>query len=155
MKGILILLFTLGMLTGRGFGAPPVITGGISRTVDTIDQRLRITTPVLGHRVIGNALIRGNAKPGSIIRLTVSSTYYDLVADQQQRKISKGAGPLKGSKRKLDVQVNGQGFWTTGKINFSNRGWSEQYKIVATSVQGKNSTYVIVTNDTKPAVQWD
>lgn len=120
-----------------------------------IDTRLRITAPLIGSKVIGNIWIRGSAKPGSSVTITVSSTYYKLGTDQQKRKIYKGEGPLKGATIKKTIKADGQGFWKLNTINFRNHGWSESFKIVATSVEGKNSTYVTVINETKPSIAWD
>lgn len=123
--------------------------------INEIDKNLRITYPLLGQKVRGKILIKGSAKPGSFVSIKVSSTYYKLGADQQKRKIFKGEGPFDGGERTVQVKVNGQGFWSTDFYNFRNPGWSQEFKIVARSVEGKNGTYVIVKDETKPIVEWD
>jgi hypothetical protein len=120
-----------------------------------VDTRLRITAPLTGRKITGKVSVQGNAKPGSAITLVITSTYYELGTDQKKRKIFKGSGPLTGSVKKIKLKADGQGFWRIDTIDFRNRGWSETFKIVVTSVEGKNSTYVLVTNETKPVVAWD
>jgi hypothetical protein len=120
-----------------------------------VDTRLRITAPLTGRKITGKVSVQGTAKPGSAIIIVVSSTYYELGTDQKKRKLFRGSGPLTGSVKKIKAKADGQGFWRIDTIDFRNRGWSETFKIVVTSVEGKNSTYVLVTNDTKPIVAWD
>ncbi len=149
-----MLLFTAIMATPDSFDAGNK-RHPLPGTASFIDTDLRITYPLIGKKVRGYIVIKGKAKAGSFVTITVSSTYYKLGVDQQKRKILKGEGPLKSEARTVRIKTNGQGFWSTNAFNFRNQGWSEEFKIVAKSVEGKNATYVTVTDDTKPAIAWD
>ena len=120
-----------------------------------IDKDLRITSPRIGSRVNGRLEVKGKAKPNSYVNVVVTSTYFKLGIDQQKRRVFKGEGPLPGRERTLKVKANGQGVWTTPSIDFRNEGWSQQFRIVVTSVEGKNATYVVVTNETRNSLAWD
>ncbi|RYY58925.1 MAG: hypothetical protein EOO05_14860 [Chitinophagaceae bacterium] len=120
-----------------------------------IDPKLRINYPMIGAKVRGKTKISGNAKPGSEVSLKITSTYYKLGTDQQKRKIFQGEGPLDGPVRTIKLVTNAQGVWTATDVDFRNRGWSEKWKIVVTSVEGKNKTYIWVKDETKPAIAWD
>jgi hypothetical protein len=133
----------------------PEIQITTSETFKEIDKDLLITLPGTGTKARGKIWIRGKAKPGSFVNIVISSTYYKLGTDQRKRKLFKGEGPINTTLATIKVKTNGQGVWSTNSFNFRNRGWSEEFKIVARSVEGKNATYVIVRDDTKPIIAWD
>ena len=122
--------------------------------VADIDPKLRINSPKIGSKVRGPVTISGNAKPGSEVSLKITSIYFKLGTDQKLRKIFQGEGPIDGMNRTIKVKTNARGNWTTS-VDLRNRTWSETWKIVATSVEGKNKTYVWVKDETKPSIAWD
>ena len=101
-------------------------------------QQVSITFPKNNQKVRGDYKIYGKAKPGAIVKLTVTSTYFKTAHDNQDR-ISQGEGPIKRMNRKFTITADRSGNWLLKSIELRNAGWEETFTITATA-EGKTST---------------
>lgn len=108
---------------------------------------LSILFPKNNQKVRGEYKVYGKAKPGAVVVLHVSSSYYKTAHDNRQ-KISKGAGPLARMNRKFSITADRNGNWIHKKIELLNAGWEETFTIKATS--DKKAVSVIVYDNTHP-----
>lgn len=93
---------------------------------------LSILFPKNNQKVRGEYKIYGKAKPGSVVVLHISSTYYKTARDNRQ-KISKGEGPINKMNRKFSLTADRSGNWVLKSITLWNTAWEENFVIKATS----------------------
>ena len=96
------------------------------------DKELSILFPKNNQKVRGEYKIYGKAKPGAVVVLHISSTYYKTARDGRQ-KVSKGEGPINRMNRKFSITADRSGNWILKKIELWNAGWEESFIIKATS----------------------
>ena len=94
--------------------------------------QLTITYPKNNQKVRGNYKIYGMAKPGAIVKLQITSSYFKTATDSRQ-KISKGDGPIKRMNRQYTLTANRTGYWMIENIELRNSRWEENFTITATS----------------------
>lgn len=108
---------------------------------------LSILFPRNNQKVRGEYKIYGKAKPGSVVVLHISSSYYKTAHDNRQ-KISKGQGPIKRMNRKFSLTADRSGNWILKNIELLNAGWEEDFVIKASS--DKNTVSIRVFDHTHP-----
>lgn len=113
-----------------------------------VNPAVSIIYPRNNQKVRGDIKIYGKAKPGSPIKLYVTSTYFAKMYKGQ--KLLKGDGPLKGMNRVFNLTTDKSGLWTLKEINLTNRGWEENFTIRA--ISGRDTVSVKVYDPTKPVV---
>lgn len=154
----LLSIFISTCFSGNGYVIAQTQAAAASSAINSmniIDHNLMITWPLLMQKVRGKVPVKGKATAGSFVKITVTSEYYELGTDRQHRKLFKGNGPIKVPAKTVQVKTAANGYWSCDAFTFRNHGWSERFRIVARSVQGGNATYVVVTDETKPIVEWD
>jgi hypothetical protein len=107
---------------------------------------ISIFYPKNNQKVRGNVKIYGRAKPGSIVKLEITSTYFKKIVTQN--RISQGEGPINRLNRTFKVTTNKSGVWILDNIELINFGWEENFTIKAFS-DGKIAT-VNVFDHTHP-----
>lgn len=105
-----------------------------------------IVYPKDNQKVRGEIKIYGKAKPGAIVKLQVTSTYYKK--EYRQEKLYKGEGPFKRMNRTFSITADRSGTWMLKKIDLTNAGFEENFIIRANS--GGKVVSVNVYDDTKP-----
>lgn len=108
---------------------------------------LSILFPKNNQKVRGEYKIYGKAKPGSVVQLHITSSYYKTARDHRQR-ISKGAGPVNRMNRKYSITADRRGNWTLKNIELLNAGWEESFTIKATA--DKKTVSIQVYDNTHP-----
>jgi ribosomal protein L31 len=108
---------------------------------------LSILFPKNNQKVRGEYKISGKAKPGSVVQLHISSTYFKTARDSRQ-KVSKGTGPINRMNRKFSITADRSGNWLLKKIELLNAGWEETFTIEATS--DKRTVSIRVYDNTHP-----
>lgn len=127
--------------------AQQIITAPIASTVNqTVSPTVTITYPKAYQHVRGEINIYGKAKPGAVVKLNITSTYFKKAYNQE--RITKGEGPIKRLNRKFTLKADKTGNWILKNVEFRNAGWEEDYTIEAT-VDGK-SVKVNVQDHTHP-----
>ncbi len=114
----------------------------------SVNPATTIIYPKNNQKVRGPVKVYGKAKPGSQLKLYITSTYF--AKQYKGEKLSKGAGPLKGMNRVFNVTADKRGLWTLQEIDLTNRGWEENFTIKA--VSGKDVVSVNVYDHTKPVL---
>ena len=110
-------------------------------------QQVSITYPKNNQKVRGDYKIYGKAKPGTIVKLTVISSYFKTAHDNRNR-ISQGEGPIKRMNRKFTITSDRSGNWLLKSIELRNAGWEETFTITATS--DDKTTSIIVFDKVHP-----
>ncbi|QEC42589.1 hypothetical protein [Pseudobacter ginsenosidimutans] len=111
------------------------------------NRELSILFPKNNQKVRGEYKVYGKARPGSVVVLHISSTYYKTARDSRQ-KVSKGAGPINRMNRKFKLTADRSGNWILKNIELWNAGWEENFTIKATA---ENKTVSIrVYDNTHP-----
>lgn len=95
---------------------------------------ISITYPKHDQKVRGDVKIYGKAKPGAVVKLKISSTYFKKA--YQGERVSKGEGPIKRLNRSFTLTADRSGNWILKNINLTNAGWEENFTIKA-SAEGK------------------
>lgn len=108
---------------------------------------LSIIFPKNNQKVRGEYKVYGKAKPGSVVVLHISSTYYKTARDNRQR-ISKGEGPVSRMNRKFSLTADRSGNWMLKSIQLWNAGWEENFIIKATA--DKKTVSIRVYDNTHP-----
>jgi hypothetical protein len=108
---------------------------------------LSITFPKNNQKVRGEYNIYGKAKPGSIVELHISSSYFKTARDNWQR-VSKGEGPINRMNRKFSLTADRSGNWILKSIELRNAGWEESFTIKATA--DKKTVTIRVYDNTHP-----
>lgn len=127
MKSLLIILVAmlgLASLTLQAQAQNPV--------QKTRKEQLSIAYPKNNQKVRGPYKVSGTAKPGTVVKVHISSAYFKIVYDRQQRK-SKGAGPIARMNRTYTATTDRAGRWAITGIELWNAGWEETYTINATA----------------------
>ena len=122
---------------------------------ENIDKKLIIANPSHGKSVTGKLKISGKANANSSVKIEVTASYYKYVPDYKINKLNRGEGPININVKNIIVKANAAGLWSTTPVNFNNYGYSTTFKIIAKSVEGKNTTYVLVENNKLPNIAWD
>ncbi|MCH5715229.1 hypothetical protein [Niabella hibiscisoli] len=112
------------------------------------NSTVSIIYPRSNQKVRGYIKIYGKAKPGSQVKLYVTSTYFAKM--YKGEKLLKGAGPLKGMNQVFNLTTDKSGLWTLKEINLTNRGWEENFTIKA--VSGSDVVAINVYDHTKPVI---
>lgn len=107
-----------------------------------------IIYPKNNQKVRGPIKIYGKAKPGSQVKLYITSTYFEKL--YKGEKLLKGEGPLKGMNRVFNLTADRSGLWTLKEVDLTNRGWEEDFTIRA--ICGKDVISVRVYDHTKPVM---
>ncbi len=110
-------------------------------------QELSILFPKNNQKVRGLYKIYGKAKPGTVVRLHVSSSYFKTRRDERQ-KIARGEGPIARMNRTFSLTADRNGTWILKEIELLNAGWEETFIIKATA--DKKSVSVRVYDNTRP-----
>lgn len=110
--------------------------------------KLAILSLKNNQKVRGEYKIYGSAKPGAIVKLQITSTYYKTMHDNQER-ILKGAGPFNRMNRKFSVTADRGGRWTLKSIDLTNAGWEETFTIKAST--DDETVTIVVYDKTRPA----
>ncbi|MCG2618140.1 hypothetical protein LZZ85_27805 [Terrimonas sp. NA20] len=108
---------------------------------------LSISFPKNNQKVRGAYKIYGKAKPGSVVELHVSSSYFKTTRDER-KKIAKGEGPVARMNRKFSLKADRNGTWLLKEIELLNAGWEETFIIKATA--DKKSVSIRVYDNTRP-----
>ncbi len=108
---------------------------------------LSILFPKNNQKVRGEYKIYGKAKPGSVVQLHITSTYYKTARDSRQR-VSKGTGPVARMNRKFSITADRRGNWILKNIELWNAGWEESFTIKATA--DKKTVSIQVYDNTHP-----
>ncbi|RYY16512.1 MAG: hypothetical protein EOO04_26835 [Chitinophagaceae bacterium] len=110
-------------------------------TVKTASQPagtpVSITYPRQNQKVRGDIKIYGKAKPGAVVKLTITSSYFKTA--HRGERIVKGEGPIKRMNRTFNLTADKSGNWILKNIHLSNAGWEENYSIKAVA-EGKAVT---------------
>ena len=112
-----------------------------------VSQAISISFPKNNQKVRGKYKIYGKAKPGSVVQLHISSTYFKTARDSRQR-VSKGAGPIIRMNRKFSLTADRSGNWLLKEIELLNAGWEETFTINATA--DKKTVSIQVYDNTHP-----
>lgn len=92
---------------------------------------IAITYPKHDQKVRGEIKIYGRAKPGAVVKLRITSTYFKKA--YQGERILKGEGPIKRLNRSFTLTANRSGTWMLERINLTNAGWEENFTIKASA----------------------
>lgn len=103
---------------------------------------LSIIFPKNKQKVRGDYKVYGKAKPGAVVKLHITSTYFKTAHDNQER-IFKGEGPIQRMNRKFTLTADRNGNWLLKNINLQNTGWEENFTIKVTSEDQTVSIMVI------------
>ena len=145
---ILISCFLVGLTGVNPNNKPVEIIPAKEINMPTVPApELSILFPKNNQKVRGEYKIYGKAKPGSVVHLKVSSTYFKTTRNEG-KKIAKGEGPIARMNRKFSLTADRNGRWLLKSIELLNAGWEETFVITATS--DKKSVSVRVYDDTRP-----
>ncbi|MBO9657996.1 MAG: hypothetical protein J7527_04150 [Chitinophagaceae bacterium] len=138
------------------FGSPVHLLNGsdahiisVNNIVSTqhLAEGLSISFPKNNQKVRGLYKIYGKAKPGTLVQLHVSSSYFKTTRDER-KKIAKGEGPIARMNRTFSLTADRSGTWILKEIELLNTGWEETFIIKATA--DKKSVSVRVYDNTRP-----
>lgn len=144
---ILISCFLLGLIDGNRHNTPAAATPVKEVGRDPVPApELSILFPKNNQKVRGEYQIYGKAKPGSMVALQISSTYFKT--KREGEKITRGEGPIARMNRKFSVTADRNGRWMLKSIELLNAGWEETFFITATADKKKVS--IRVYDNTRP-----
>lgn len=147
-------LILISCILFGGFQTAPVKIKVQPKTTDlNINKpapRLEIYFPKNNQKVRGRYSIYGYADPYAKVKVQITSTYYEKVADPQKETISKGKGPINRINRTYPLTANKIGYWELKNIDLTNRNWEENFTIKAI-VDGRTAI-IRVYDDTHPVV---
>ena len=139
----------------KEFAAVKTLSNSLKAEEANVDKNLLIANPLHGKNVTGKVKISGKANPNSTVKVEVTASYYKYTPDYKINKLNKGEGPFDVKVKSMILKANAFGNWSTTPVNFNNYGYSTTFKIMAKSVEGKNTTYVLVENNKLPNIAWD
>ena len=146
MKYVIITALSLTLFTSPEAGGQAPATLTAKPVAQPAAPAISIAYPKHNQKVRGDIKIYGRAKPGAVVKLTVTSSYFKKA--YQGEKISKGEGPLKRLNRSFTLTADRSGTWLLKSIHLTNAGWEENFTIKASS-EGK-AVSVNVYDHTKP-----
>jgi hypothetical protein len=149
MKTFILAGFLLFNLNGSDDNSFTEEANTVNLTIEAADpaQELSISFPKNNQKVRGTYKIYGKAKPGTVVELHVSSSYFKTTGDDR-KKIAKGEGPIARMNRKFSLKADRNGTWLLKEIELLNAGWEETFIIRATA--DKKSVSIRVYDNTRP-----